>query len=205
MFCFSSSRQSGLSSVWLKTSSPSFLEGLFQELLQSWLLFFVQRHHLVHLGAVGFLHCILLLIGGKRNMRCFSVGCCTATVFEKDGQHWCSTHWNAAFTHQQTCPNAITGHNAVIMKGSVWKSSRRLHGESSSKGNFSKSNFLWKVDGVPELHAFGVSAGWKVRLSPYVLNLQHQLAGFAPQAPPTFECFFFKALSSFCCFFISFR
>lgn len=42
---------------------PSFLDGLLQKFLQGGLLFVVLRHHLVHLGAVSFLHRVLILSG----------------------------------------------------------------------------------------------------------------------------------------------
>lgn len=40
---------------------PSFLDGFLQQLLQGSLLLVVQRYQLVHLGAVCFLHYILIL------------------------------------------------------------------------------------------------------------------------------------------------
>lgn len=48
---------------------PSFLDGLLQQLLQRGLLLVVQRDHLVHLGAVGFLHDVLILWREKNNIQ----------------------------------------------------------------------------------------------------------------------------------------
>lgn len=41
---------------------PSFLDGLLQKFLHYCFLLVMLRHHLVHLGTVGFLHCILILL-----------------------------------------------------------------------------------------------------------------------------------------------
>lgn len=41
---------------------PSFLDGLLQQFLRDHLLLIVLGHHLVHLDAVSFLHCILILL-----------------------------------------------------------------------------------------------------------------------------------------------
>lgn len=41
---------------------PSFLDGFLQQFLQISLFLFMEGHHLIHLSAMGFLHCILVLL-----------------------------------------------------------------------------------------------------------------------------------------------